>query len=65
MRFGITKDFDSSSGRIGKTDKRLELIRFEDEYTLLEHIGDNVGEIYTFTKEELRTLWMMMSVQDK
>lgn len=63
MRFGITKDFDSSSGRIGKTDKRLELIRFEDEYTLLEHIGDNVGEIYTFTKEELRTLWMMLSSQ--
>lgn len=64
MKFGITKDFDSSSGRIGKTDKSLELVRFEDEYTLLEHYGDNVGEIYTFTKEELRTLWIMMSAKE-
>jgi len=64
MKFGINKDFDSSSGRIGKTDKRLELVRFEDEYTLLEHIGDGVGEIYTFTKEELRTLWVMMSAKE-
>ena len=64
MKFGIGKDFDSSSGRIGKTDKRLELVRFEDEYTLLEHYGDNVGEICTFTKEELRTLWIMMSAKE-
>lgn len=64
MKFGIGKDFDSSMARIGKTDKRFELVRFEDEYTLLEHYGDNVGEIYTFTKEELRTLWAMMSVNE-
>lgn len=64
MKFGINKDFDSSSGFVGKTGKRLELIRFEDEYTLLEHIGDTVSEITTFNREELRTLWTMMSVKE-
>ncbi len=64
MKFGINKDFDSSMARIGKSDKHFEIVRFEDEYTLLEHHGDSVGEIYTFTKEELRTLWAMMSVNE-
>lgn len=64
MKFGINKDFDSSMARIGKTNKFFEIVRFEDEFTLLEHIGDNVGEIYTFTKEELRTLWIMMSERE-
>jgi hypothetical protein len=64
MRFGITKDFDSSKGDVGKTGKSLELLKTDkDEYSLLEHHGDNVEGLVTLTKEELHTLWRMMSAR--
>jgi len=56
------KDIDSIKGSIAKSKKTFELIKFsDDEYILLEHIGDNVGEIATFTYNEMKTLWMMLS----
>ena len=64
MKFGITKDFDSAKGDIGKTGKTLELLKTDkDEYSLLEHDRDTVEGLVTLTKEELHTLWRMMSVK--
>ena len=64
MKFGITKDFDSAKGDIGKTGKTLELLKTDkDEYSLLEHDRDTVEGLVTLTKEELKTLWKMMSVK--
>ena len=64
MKFGITKDFDSAKGDIGKTGKTLELLKTDkDEYSLLEHDKDTVEGLVTLTKEELKTLWKMMSVK--
>ncbi len=64
MKFGITKDFDSAKGDIGKTGKSLELLKTDkDEYSLVEHDGSIVEAITTLTKEELHTLWRMMSVR--
>jgi hypothetical protein len=64
MKFGITKDFDNSSGQVGKTAKRLELLKTDkDEYSLMEHNGNIVEGLTTFTKEELKTLWKMMSIK--
>ena len=64
MRFGITKDFDSAKGDIGKTGKTLELLKSDkDEYLLLEHDRGTVEGLVTLTKEELKTLWKMMSVK--
>ena len=58
------KDIDSIKGCIAKSDKTFELIKFnDDEYILLEHNGDSVGEIASFTFQEMKTLWMMLSSQ--
>ncbi len=58
------KDIDSIKGGIAKSNKSFEIIKFsDDEYILLEHIGDSVGEIASFTFQEMKTLWMMLSSQ--
>ena len=63
MRFALNnKDFDSAHTGTLKSGKSLELTKTgKDEYLLLEHIGDNVGEIYTFTKQELLALWAILT----
>ena len=65
MKFLLNdKDFDSFKADIPQTGKTLEILKLDkDEYCLLEHIGDNVGEIATFTKKELRVLWQMLSTE--
>ena len=64
MKFGITKDFDSAKGEIGESGKTLELLKTDkNEYSLLEHDRDTVEGLVTLTKEELHTLWRMMSVR--
>ena len=61
-KFAIDKNFDSIRSGLLKSKKNFELTQFgDDEYTLLEHMGDSVGEIATFTKEELKTLWIMLT----
>lgn len=56
------KDVDSIKGGIPKSKKSFEIIKFsDDEYILLEHVGDSVGEIATFTYQEFKTIWMMLS----
>jgi hypothetical protein len=63
-KFGIDKDFDSAKGDIGKTGRTLELLKTDkDEYSLMEHHGDNVEGLTTFTYEELKTLWRMITVK--
>lgn len=65
MKFALTKDFESSNGKVQKSDKSLELIKLtKDEYLLLEHIGDLVSEIATLSKEELRTLWIILTTKE-
>lgn len=65
MRFALNnKDIDSIKGGVLKSNKTLEIIKFsDDEYILLEHVGDSVGEIASFTYQEMKTLWMMLSSQ--
>lgn len=62
MRFALNnKSFDSVKGKIGNTDKSLEISRYNDEFSLYSHEGDTVTEIACFTKEELHTIWVMMT----
>ena len=64
MKFALTKDFESMRFGIPKSERTFEIIKLsKDEYTLLEHIGYNVSEIYTFTKEEFKTLWMALTIK--
>lgn len=65
MKFALNdKDIDSIKGGVLKSKKTLEIIKFDDdEYILLEHDGDSVGEIASFTYQEMKTLWMMLSSQ--
>jgi hypothetical protein len=63
-RFAISKDFESLIFGMPKSEKTFELVKIDkDEYALLEHKGNNVNEIYTFTKEELRTLWLALTTK--
>ncbi len=40
----------------------LEIYKIDKEdYTLFYHEGDKVYECWTFTKEELKKLWIMLS----
>jgi len=58
------RDFDSVKAEIPKSKKVFEIIKLDkDEYCLLEHIGDSVGEIATFTKTELLVLWQMLTTE--
>lgn len=64
IKFALTKDFESIISGTLKDNSHLELTKFSnDEYILLEHKGDLVEEIYTFTKEELKALWMMLTIK--
>lgn len=58
------KDFSRILAEIKKDGKRvkiLELKQFKDEYILLEHIGDSVGELVSLTKDEWKAIWRMLS----
>lgn len=64
-RFALSdKDFDSCRvGITGQKNKALELISLEkDMYLLLMHHGDSVEEVYEFTYEEIKALWMMLTI---
>jgi hypothetical protein len=64
-KFALNKDFESIRVNIPKAAKSFEINKIgKDEYALLEHAGDSVGEIYTFTKEELRSIWIMLSANE-
>jgi hypothetical protein len=65
MKFVLSdEDFESSSCYVVKSEKRLELRKFgKDEFILFEHIGDNVNEVVSFTKEEWKTLWLMLTIR--
>ena len=57
------KDFESTKVGVPKSEKSFEIHKADkDEYILLEHHGDNVGEIYSFTKSELKMLWKMLTI---
>lgn len=61
-RFALNKDFDSIKGGVRGSKKTLELKQFRDEYILLSHVGDYVEEIASFTAEELKTIWTMLTI---
>lgn len=65
MKFSLSeKDFDSCRAEVPKSKKQFEILKTDkDEYTLLEHIGDNVNGIYEFTYEEIKTVWLMLTTK--
>ena len=67
MRFVLNKKIDSIRSTVptGKGRQAFEITETDrDQYTLYEHIGDAVWEIHTFTKEELRTIWIMLTTNE-
>jgi hypothetical protein len=34
----------------------------KDEYSIFEHEGDQVREVWTFTYNELKTVWRMLNI---
>lgn len=62
MKFALNNNnFDSVMGKVASTAKSLELTRYEEEFTLYSHEGDIITEVACFTKEDLHTLWVMLS----
>jgi hypothetical protein len=58
------RDFESVKSRVGNTKTTLEINKIgKDEYAIFEHIGDSVFERDTFTKEEMKTIWQMLTTE--
>lgn len=55
------RKYDTITGKIPKSKKTLELVDFEGRFILRERENDDVNEIWEFTKEELVTLWTMLT----
>ena len=56
------KDFDSAKAQVPNTNKVLELLKQgKDEYVLLEHVGNSVGELMTLNKDEFKTLCILLT----
>jgi len=64
-RFAITEKTDSLISHETKAYKSFELSRFgKDEFILFEHNEGNAEEIYTFNREELKILWLMLTTNE-
>ena len=63
MKFALEdKTFDGFRVKIPDTEKQFELKSFgRDQFILFERTGESAEEIYTFTKQELKILWLMLS----
>jgi hypothetical protein len=56
------KDFERFSAKVPRSDTKLELLcTAKDEYTVFLHDGGNVYEMGVYNKQELKTLWLMLS----
>ena len=65
MRFAVNDKTDSLFSGDTKARKSFELSRFgKDEFILFGHQEGNAEEIYTFTKEELKLLWLMLTTNE-
>ena len=62
-KFALTRDVDSIKSP-QKKGRYLEIIDAKDEYILLEHIGDHVGELASLSKEDWRTVWQMLTLSE-
>jgi len=58
------KDFESVKSQIGNTGRRLEIRKINNGcYSIFEYVGDSVFERDSFTKEEMRTIWQMLTTE--
>ena len=58
------RDFESVKARIGSSTNTLEIRKINGGYyAIFEHVGNSVFERDTFTKEEMRTLWQMLTIE--
>ena len=65
MKFLLNdKDFDSVRADIPNSNRSFELLKTDkDEYSLVEHGGDNVDGLLVLTKTEWRILWQMLTIE--
>jgi hypothetical protein len=64
-KFALTKDFDSAKAPVKGTDSMIELVKLDSEnYAFFGHNGDNVAEIGCYNKEELRTIWQLLTISE-
>lgn len=65
MKFALEdKTFDGFKVKIPDTNIQFELKAFgADQFILFERVDENVVEIYTFTKQELKMIWLMLTTK--
>ena len=60
----VEKSFDHTVSDVPKTEVSLEIRKIDKEYySIFQHTRDSVFECGTFTKEEWRVIWKMLSVK--
>ena len=56
------KDFSSFQAKVPGSEITFEIVNLDDtNYAIFAHQGDSVDECGCFTKNELRTIWTMLS----
>jgi hypothetical protein len=63
-KFSITKDFFSAKAQVKDSKVVMEISKLDDEsYGVFAHNGDSVAECGCFTKEELRSIWQILTTE--
>lgn len=64
-KFVLNKPIDSIRSNSPRDKKWFELTSLEKgEFSLFEHLGGSVAEVCTLTKEEWRTVWIMLTANE-
>jgi hypothetical protein len=64
-KFALDKNFESIRAGVPGSPRSFELLKAsKDEYILLEHVGNQVAEICSFTKSELKSIWIMLTARE-
>jgi hypothetical protein len=60
----VEKNFDHTISDVPKTGCTLEIRKIDKlYYSIFQHYKDSVYEAGTFTKEELKAIWQMLSAE--
>ena len=58
------RDFESIKANVKNSNISVEIRKIDnDAYAIFEHVGNSVFERDTFTKEEMRTIWQMLTTE--
>jgi hypothetical protein len=57
------RDFSSMKADVPKLGSTLEIRKLNNEYYIFSHHGDQIEDYGSFTKEELKAIWQMLTIK--